>query len=169
MSIIGKTMRLAWWHENDYVYAACDRHGYRTGTTAIGEAYRFIPDFTVPYDTSVVVLAQVTSSKYSVVFSLDGAQYSAYVRRQWLSPKLTVPKVGDMVRTRQSYLMGQAEIPKEYPEFWRTHKGSVMLRARNTPSPVWLVTNEDRGFLQLNTGTWVSCGDVYVPTQVKKL
>lgn len=165
---IGKTFRMVWWHENEYIYSAVRDSGYAVYSMLNDNG---LQSNLIPYDTHVKIHARSVSSpsKYEASYTIGGEVYYGFIRRQWLSNRLITPQVGDMVKTRQAWLHGVPEIPEERPHEWRGNKKKILLRDRRDRSPVWLVIGSSRGFLQLNTGTWVSCGDVYIPSQIKNM
>lgn len=165
--MIGTRMRLTWWHEPHYLYAGVGISGWSVFTPAHMQCPGTAPIWCIPYGTLVDVIQQIRGPKYSVELDLNNVRYSAHVRKQWLTNKLVTPRVGQMVKTRQMRLLGAPELPGETPSWWRDRRHAVVLREKGKPSPIWLVAREERGFLQLNNGAWVSCGDVYVPSQLK--
>lgn len=167
----GNKFRIIWWHEIDYIYATSGTSGYYvSGFMDVYGANTFSTGFVIPYGTLVTVTNNAyTPSKIAVSFTDGDVTNSAYIRKQWLTNKLTLPKVGDIVKTRQKTLVGRPEIPMESPCHWRSGRNKVILKERLARSPMFIVVKEERGFLQLNTGAWVSCGDVYVPSAVRAL
>ena len=167
----GAKLRLVWWHELDYIYSDQGSEGFHvTGYTCSLDGPKFNPYICAPYGTNAVVLElSEMTPRVKVRYSDEGKNFNIHVKKQWLTNKVEIPKPGDFIKTRCKVLFGSSVKPRRDPHYWRNQKATSYIKSSKEESKLWTVVAEDDGFLQLNTGVWVSCGDVYIPAQIKKL
>lgn len=138
-----ETGRMIWWHElPDITQFSGDFKPLRKGWSIGGHIV------SIPYDATVTITKDLVDR---TEIAYNG---SIYVCNTALVDRLPTAKAGDMITFRSPVIMLSRPIydPTEYDFRW-IYSNKLRMDVEGI---LFLVVKEDRGWLQLNSGAWIT-------------